>query len=192
MTSRFNFELLAAVLLLASSFQVMTGCSGCGKTDEVKLTRPDSLIKVADSALQRGYAQTIDSAKQQETGIKIEKTVTYSGGGGDSKRPEPAPPSNPNAPKFEYGKIDDATEELVEQIRPTIMAAKSRLGKSGAFAFNVVVSPDGRVKGFNIIKNDLDEQAASQVRAMAMRHKYPSWDAAQLKEYKSELLKINF
>jgi hypothetical protein len=189
---KIRFVSVISAMLLLLSFQAMTGCSGCGAKDEVKLARPDSLIAIADSAQKAGYASTIDSAKK-ETGIKIEKTVTYSGGNSaPDKKPEVGTPSNPNAPKFNYKAIDEATDELQEQIRPTIMAAKSRLGKTGAFAFTVAVSPDGRVKAFNLTKNDLDEQAAGAIRAMAMRHKYPAWDGGQMKEYKSELIKINF
>jgi hypothetical protein len=76
---------------------------------------------------------------------------------------------------------------------PTVKANASRLGKTGgAIAFSLVITPDGKVKQINMSQNDLDEQTANAVRAVINRTKFPTWNAAELKEYKSEKIKIQF
>ncbi len=182
---------LAVVLLVALVSGLHTGCSGCKKDENLGLKRPDDSALIAQQKLMEEYQKTLADPQQKGNEIQIEKKVTYTN--------VPAPEADKAAgtqiakPKFDYAMLDDVMENLQESLIPTVKANASRLGKTGgAVAFSLVITPDGKVKQINMSQNDLDEQTANAVRAVINRTKFPTWNAAELKEYKSEKIKIQF
>ncbi|MCS7014139.1 MAG: hypothetical protein RMI34_12795 [Chloroherpetonaceae bacterium] len=180
---------LAGICLLAMSLQ--SGCSSCKKEEGLGLKRPDDSALIAQQKLMEEYQKTLAEPAQRSGEIQIEKKVTYT--------TVPAPESDQAGgtqiakPKFNYQALDEVMENLQETLIPTVKSNAARLGKTGgAIAFNVVVTPDGKVKQINISQNDLDEQTANAVKAVINRTKFPTWNPAELKEYKSERIKIQF
>lgn len=189
-----NFSLfsalgLAGACLLFTGLQA--GCSGCKKDEGLGLKRPDDSALIAQQKLMEEYQKTLADPAQRSNEIQIEKKVTYTN--------VPAPEADQAGgtqmakPKFNYQALDEVMENLQETLIPTVKSNAARLGKTGgAIAFNVVVTPDGKVKQINISQNDLDEQTANAVKAIINRTKFPTWNPAELKEYKSERIKIQF
>jgi hypothetical protein len=182
---------LAIVLLVALVSGLYTGCSGCKKDEGLGLRRPDDSALIAQQKLMEEYIKTLADPQQRSNEIQIEKKVTYTNV--PSPEADKAAGTQISKPKFDYAMLDDVMENLQESLIPTVKANASRLGKTGgAIAFSLVITPDGKVKQINMSQNDLDEQTANAVRAVINRTKFPTWNAAELKEYKSEKIKIQF
>jgi|GEM_PF-1174207 len=182
---------VVALFLLSLVAGLHTGCSGCKKDEGLGLKRPDDSALIAQQKLMEEYQKTLVDPQQKGNEIQIEKKVTYTN--------VPAPEADKAAgtqiskPKFDYSMLDEVMDNLQESLIPTVKANASRLGKTGgAIAFSLVITPDGKVKQINMSQNDLDEQTANAVRAVINRTKFPTWNAAELKEYKSERIKIQF
>ncbi len=176
------------LLLVAGLY---AGCSGCKKDEDLGLKKLGDSALIAQQKLMEEYQKTLADPQQRSNEIQIEKKVTYT----DAPSPEADKAGGMQLarPKFDYAMLDEAMENLQESLIPTVKANASRLGKTGgAIAFSLVIMPDGKVKQINILQNDLDEQTANAVRAVINRTKFPTWNAAELKEYKSEKIKIQF
>ncbi|MFN3387031.1 MAG: hypothetical protein ACK42Y_10650 [Candidatus Thermochlorobacter sp.] len=185
------FGVALILTLMAGLHTGCSGCAGCKKDENLGLKRPDDSALIAQQKLMEEYQKTLADPQQRSNEIQIEKKVTYTN--------VPAPEADKAGgteiarPKFNYAMLDEVMENLQETLIPTVKANAARLGKTGgAVAFSVVVAPDGKVKQINMSQNDLDEQTANAVRAVINRTKFPTWNAAELKEYKSEKIKIQF
>lgn len=177
--------------LTAGLYAGCSGCAGCKKDDDLGLKRPDDSALIAQQKLMEEYQKTLADPQQKSNEIQIEKKVTYTNA--PAPEADKAGGTEISKPKFNYTMLDEVMENLQETLIPTVKANAARLGKTGgAVAFSVVVTPDGKVKQINMSQNDLDEQTANAVRAVINRTKFPTWNAAELKEYKSERIKIQF
>lgn len=185
------FGTALVLTLTAGLYAGCSGCAGCKKDDDLGLKRPDDSALIAQQKLMEEYQKTLADPQQKSNEIQIEKKVTYTNA--PAPEADKAGGTEISKPKFNYTMLDEVMENLQETLIPTVKANAARLGKTGgAVAFSVVVTPDGKVKQINMSQNDLDEQTANAVRAVINRTKFPTWNAAELKEYKSERIKIQF
>lgn len=188
----------SAVLCLALSG--CSGCSGCKNQSDIDLKQAQDLAAVEEqrrrdsiAAAKRLYDASLAEKKRIEDSLAAIKAKEAARSRADTLPPELEGKPVEREMPVNIDKMSDATADLEDELRPTIEAAKRRMdGVRGYISFKLVVLPTGRVKEIKWEHNDLDAQAVQAIQATVSRHRYPSWDAKKLPEYRTPTIKFSF
>lgn len=188
----------SAVLCLALSG--CSGCSGCKNQGDIDLKQAQDLAAVEEqrrrdsiAVAKRLYDASLAEKKRVEDSLAAIKAKEAVRSRADTLPPELEGKPVEREMPVNIDKMSDATADLEDELRPTIEAAKRRMdGVRGYISFKLVVLPTGQVKEIKWEHNDLDAQAVQAIQATVFRHRYPSWDAKKLPEYRTPTIKFSF
>jgi hypothetical protein len=196
--SLFTTTIASVVLCLALSG--CSGCSGCKNQSDIDLKQAQDLAAVEEqrrrdsiSAAKRLYDASLAEKKRREDSLAAITAKEDAKSRADTLPPELEGKPVEREMPVNIDKMGDATADLEDELRPTIEAAKRRMdGVRGYISFKLVVLPTGRVKEIKWEHNDLDAQAVQAIQATVSRHRYPTWDAKKLPEYRTPTIKFSF
>lgn len=187
-------------LLICLVLSGCSGCSGCKNQSDIDLKQAQDLAAVAEqrrrdsvALAKRLYEASLAEKKRRDDSLAAIKAKEDAKALADTLPPKIAGKSVVREMPIDIDKMSDAIADLEDELRPTIEAAKRRMdGVRGYISFKLVVLPTGRVKEIKWEHNDLDAQAVQAIQSTVYRHRYPSWDAKKLPEYRTSTIKFSF
>ncbi len=168
-----NLKLSKSVLLITTisvSGMMFQACSGCNKGDDSDLLKPDSAAQVD---MYKKYQETLADENQDKSGVIKREYVS-----GPEEADKPSGTSAKGSLVDPYEEMEPILDDLERKLSPVIDRAWRQRGLKGYIAFELAISPEGKVVKFNLKHSDVDPQTLATVKAISRSMKFKPHDPA--------------